>query len=297
MEINRANLRTLGIGFKSTFQNALQASATSWGTIATEVDAQTETQEYGWLGSLPRIREWIGDRQVNNLRNYSFQITEKPWESTLEVNRRHIETDNLGIYAPRVQLLGQAAGSHYDELVWPLLGLGFSTACYDGQFFFDTDHPVFDKNGVAQSVANTDGGSGTAWYLVADDFPIKPIILQKGKPFEFVSKDAPNDDNVFWQNKFLYGVSAFHNAGFGMWQANWGSKQTLDVTHFNAAMAALMGMKGDFERPFNFKKFRLVVPPSLRAAGLQIVNAQYNADGSSNVNYQTAALQVEAWLG
>lgn len=298
MIVNAATLRTLGISFSGTFRDALNSAlkSSTVNTIATIMPAGTEEQEYGWLGSLPRIREWIGDRQKNNLKAYSFKIKEKPWEGTVTVNRRKIETDNIGFYTPILQMLGQSAGTAYDELAWPLLGLGFSSLCYDGQYFFDTDHPVLDKNGAIASVANTDGGNGTPWYIVSTDLPVKPIIIQKGKDFEFVSQTDPQSDNVFNRNEFNYGCDAFHNAGFGLWQNVWGSKQTLDATHFNTGLAALQGMQGDYGRPFNFKTFKLIVPPSLRAAGAQIVNADKNADGSTNINFKVADLQVEGWL-
>ena len=296
MIINSQNLRTLGIGFKATFQNALKGSASTWATIATQVDATTKQQEYGWLRSLPRIREWIGDRQINNLGVYDYVIKEKPWEGTLEVDRDDIETDNLGLYGPRIQMLGDAASSHYDELLWPALNLGWGNFCYDGQFFFDTDHPRFDKDGAVVSTANTDGGSGTPWFLFTTDCPIKPLILQKRKDFQFVSKDAPNDEGVFWQNKFYYGCDARHNSGYGLWQTIWGSKQPLTVANYRAALAALQGMKGDYDRPCNFKNFVLLVPPSLRAQGAVIVNVMNDAAGAGNPDYQTAKLQVEPWL-
>jgi phage major head subunit gpT-like protein len=295
--VNSANLRTLGIAFKATFQGALKASASTYPSVATLIPATTKEQEYGWLGSLPRIREWIGDRQINSLKTYGYKIAEKKWEGTLQVDKDDIETDNIGIYTPKLQVLGEAAGSSYDELVWPLLNDGFTSLCYDGQYFFDTDHPVLDKAGNPQSVANTDGGAGTPWFLIATDLAIKPIILQKRKDFTFVAQDQPNDEGVFYQNMLTYGVDARHNAGYGLWQGAWGSKQTLDADHYTTALAALQAMKTDYERPLNFKNFVLVVPPSLRSAGAAIVNVPGLAGGANNnTNYQTAKLQVEPWL-
>ena len=39
--------------------------------------------------------------------------------------------------------MGQAAVRHPEELVFGLLASGFAASCYDGQFFFDIDHPVY----------------------------------------------------------------------------------------------------------------------------------------------------------
>ena len=95
------------------------------------------------------------------------------------------------------------------------LSAGFSTNCYDGQPFFDIDHPVLDKNENEISVANTDGGSGTPWFLLDASRAIKPIILQKRKDFQFVAKDKLTDGNVFDNNEFVYGADARGNVGYG----------------------------------------------------------------------------------
>jgi phage major head subunit gpT-like protein len=57
--------------------------------------------------------------------------------------------------------MGQAAVRHPEELVFSLLASGFTTACYDGQFFFDSDHPVTDADGNITMASNTGGGAGT----------------------------------------------------------------------------------------------------------------------------------------
>jgi phage major head subunit gpT-like protein len=296
MEITRGNLRTLGIGFKTTFQNALKQAAPMYPQIATIVPSTTAAEEYGWLGDLPNIREWLGDRVVNNLTRFSYTIKNRDWEGTLGVDRNAIQDDNLGIYAPKLEQLGKSAAAHPDLLIWPLLNAGFADTCYDGQFFFDTDHPVLDVNGVSQSVANTDGGSGTPWFLTAKNQALNPLILQMRQNYNFVSKDAPNDDGVFFQKQFVYGCDARYNGGFGLWQFSWGSKQTLDAAHYATARAALLGMKGDNGRPLGITEVKLVYPPSLESSARQVIGAERNADGSSNIWYQTADLLQVPWL-
>ncbi len=296
MEVNAASLRTLGIAFNARFQNALVAAQPMYTQIAEVVPATTKTMEYGWLKDLPRVREWVGDRQINNLETAEYQIKEKKWESTLAVDRDDIETDNIGIYSARIAKMGAAASAHFDELIWPLLNNGFTNLCFDGQNYFDTDHPIYDENGAVTTYANTDGGSGTPWFLVATDALLKPLILQQRKSFEFVSKTNLDDDNVFMRNEFLYGMDARHNVGYGLPQVSWGSKQTLDATHFDTALAALQSMTTDYGHNLGFRKFALIGPPSLRAAIKTIVTAERNADGSTNINYQAADPVIVPWL-
>jgi len=67
-------------------------------------------------------------------------IDNKHFESSLAIKKTDIADDNLGQYGPIMEQLGIEAAHHPDELWFDALELGESTACFDGQFFFDTDH-------------------------------------------------------------------------------------------------------------------------------------------------------------
>lgn len=298
MLINAANLDSLRVGYSTAYQMGVdEARARSfWERIATRVPSSQKEQKYGWLGKFPRVREWIGPRAVQNLMQHDYTITEKKWELTVGVDRDDIETDNLGIYTPMFRQMGAQTLALPDQLVFGLLLDGFATACYDGQYYFDTDHPVLDKNGVAQSVANTDGGSGTPWFLMDVSMPLRPLIHQVRKDFEFVSKDRVTDDNVFDNNEFVYGADARSNVGYGFWQQAWGSKQTLNATNYATARAALTGMTGDGGNPLGLMPNLLVVPPSLESAGRKLLNSEYASGGETNEWKGTAELLVVPWL-
>ncbi|MEL7683245.1 Mu-like prophage major head subunit gpT family protein [Citromicrobium bathyomarinum] len=300
MIINSANLASVRTGFSTAFKKGLGQTSSLYTKIATIVPSTTKDQKYGWLGKIPNVREWIGPRAVQNLSEHSYEISEKKWELTIGVDRDDIETDNIGVYAPLFEEMGMSTGAKWDELVWGLLAAGFTTECYDGQNYFDTDHPVLDKDGNPTSVANTDGGSGTPWFLVDASRALKPIILQKRKDFQFVAKDNPTDDNVFDNNEFKYGADARANVGFGFWQFAWGSKQTLDAAHYSAARAGLMGMKGDYGRPLGLlagaQKPMLIVPPSLESAGRKLLNNELGSGGETNEWKGTVELLVVPWL-
>ncbi|MDI4664709.1 Mu-like prophage major head subunit gpT family protein [Xanthobacter autotrophicus] len=296
MIVNRPNLLTLGVGFNTAFTQGLGQGESQYQRIATPVPSTTGEQEYGWLGKVPNVREWIGDRQVQNISAGSYRIKNKDFELTLAVDRNDIEDDNIGIYAPLFQEMGAATASAYDRSVWGLLKAGFTTPCYDGQYFFDTDHPVLNENKVEVSVANTDGGAGAPWFLIDDRRTLKPIILQVRKAWQFVPKDKLDDDNVYHSKKFLYGVDGRYNVGYGFWQYCWGSKQPLDADSYGAARAALSGMTGDYGRPLGIMPRLLIVPPSLEKAAREILQNDRNEVGATNPWKGTAELLVVPWL-
>jgi len=298
MIINNANLQALRVGFNAAMRRGIsQVAARQADRIATRVPSSVMEEDYGWLGELPEAREWIGDRHVQNLSEAAYSIKEKPWELTVGVNRDHVETDKLGQYAMRFEAIGRSTVSKPERLVWDLLKAGFTTNCYDGQYFFDTDHPVLDAAGAAQSVANTDGGAGTPWFLLDVNQVIKPIILQVRRDFgDIIAKDRPTDDNVFDRNEYVYGTDARMNVGYSFWQFAWGSKQTLDADHYETARAAMQSFKGDYGRPLGVMPNLLVVPPALEGAALEILNSERNAAGATNVWKGTAELLVVPWL-
>jgi phage major head subunit gpT-like protein len=296
MLVNAANLDSLRVGFSTAYTAGLAQGASLHKRITTVVPASTKEQKYGWLGKVPNVREWIGPRQIQNLTQSDYSIKEKALELTLAVDKDDIETDNLGIYKPLFTEMGSSTGAQWDMMAFAQLASGFATNCYDGQFFFDTDHPVLDANGVSQSVANTDGGAGTAWFLLDVSRAIKPIILQKRKDFTFTSLDKNTDQNVFMNKEFIYGADARANTGFGFWQMAWGSKQTLNAANYAIARAGLGGMKGDGGRPLGLSGNLLVVPPALESAGRKLLNSESAAGGETNEWKGTAELLVCPWL-
>ena len=294
--VNRATLTAAFTGFKTTFNQAFSTAANDWDKVAMTVPSQTRQETYAWLGSTTRFREWIGDRVIQNLGTHDFTIKNKSWENTIGVNRDDIEDDTLGVYTPLFQQLGQDAKTHPDELVFALLKDGFGQTCYDGQYFFDTDHPVLGADGSPTSVSNMQTGGGEPWFLLDASKAVKPVIFQKRRDYQFVAMDSLTDEAVFSRKEFRYGVDARVNVGFGLWQVAYGSKDTLSAANYGAARAAMMGLKGDQGKPLNIRPSLLVVPPSLEGKALEILNAERTAAGATNVYKGTAQLLVTPWL-
>ncbi|MCZ7886043.1 Mu-like prophage major head subunit gpT family protein [Agrobacterium salinitolerans] len=297
MDIKTQTLRSAYVGFNAAFQQGIGEATSMFGRIATTVPSTTATQEYGWLGNFPGFREWIGDRVVNGLAKHGYSLKNKDYENTIGVDRNDFNDDNLGIYAPMFRDFGQTAVTFPDTLIWPLLKAGWATECYDKQFFFDTDHPVLDANGNPISVANTDGGNGTPWFLLDTSRALKPLIYQERKKFtNLVRMDKEDDENVFTKKEFRYGLDGRCAVGFGFWQMAWGSKQVLDTAHYEAARTGLANMKGDYGRPLAIQPKLLVVPPSLEGAARRIVGNSLKDGGGTNEWFGTAEVLVVPWL-
>ncbi len=296
MLTNTAALDLVYKGFKSVYTDAYMLAPSHAQHIAMTVPSVGRDETYSWIGAMPGMREWIGQRQVQNLRTYSFSILNRKFEATVEVRREDIEDDRLGVFKPMFAEMGQNAKRHPDEMLFGLLRNGFSQVCYDGQFFFDVDHPVEGADGVTTLVANTDGGAGTPWFLLDTSRSIRPMIWQERSGYDFQQVTDANDEYVFRNDNYLYGLRARVNAGFGLWQLAWGSRQTLNAANYAAARAAMMGFRADGGRILGVTPTALVVPPALEQAGLDLVNSANGASGASNPWKDTAKLIVSPYL-
>lgn len=297
--ITPALLASLRTGYSKAFQDALAATPTDWEKLATRVPSSSTSNTYGWLNQYPALREWVGARVVKDMAASAYQVQNKLYEGTVGVARTDIEDDNVGVYTPLFAEMGRAAKAHADQLVFALLAAGESTLCYDGQNFFDTDHPVYPNangTGTAAQVSNLQAGTDPAWYLLDASRALKPLIFQERTTPELEAMTASNDEGVFTTDTYRYGIRYRCNAGFGFWQLAYKSKAALNAANFNAAMAAMMQVKADGGRPMGVKPTHLVVPPALRAQALSLIEAQLTGGGDSNPNYRAVEVVVSPWL-
>jgi len=295
MIINRQNLSIVSAGYKAVFHQAFGAVKPNWNRIAMEVPSDSAEETYAWLGKFPIFREWLGDRQYQNLAASGYTIKNKSFENTVDVDRDDLEDDKVGIYRPAFQMLGQQAAAFPDDLSFPLAKAGNSTLCYDGQYFFDTDHPVQLADGSWTTKSNWQGGSGAMWMLLVTTMPVKPFIFQNRRKAEFVIMDDLKDEAVFTRKKIRYGADLRCNVGVGLWQMGVASKQTLDPTNYAAARATLASMVADGGKKLNWQGDLLATGTSLEGAARQLLNAE-QISGTTNVWRNTADLLVTSYL-
>ncbi len=119
------------------------------------------------------------------------------------------------------------------------------------------------------------------------------MIYQVRKPYTFVSMDKEDDENVFNRKEFVYGVDARSNVGFGLWQLAYASREALDSKAFNDAYAQMRSVKGDNGRTLNIRPKLLVVNPTMRAQALEVVKAERNANGATNINRDVVGVPVQ----
>lgn len=300
MIVNSENLAAIYFGVSKAFQQAMEGAKPVWKDLATTVPSGTREERYAWLGQFPRLREWIGERIVSNLSAYEYTIKNRKFESTIEIPREDIEDDSYGIFAPLFKELGFAAATHPDELLFELIGNGFTQACYDGMSFFSKTHPVKTKDGAAVAsnvqVADPALGPQSPWFLLDTTRALKPFIFQLRRDYELRAMVNPEDERVFMEDQFRYGVDARVNVGFGFWQQAFGSQLPLTADNFNAAYTAMTSLTSDEGRPLGIKPNLLLCGMSNRQAAFYIAKADRLEGNVPNPNYQIVDVTTTPYL-
>lgn len=151
--VTRDFLEATYTGFRSLFEKGFAGADPLYPKLATVVESTTDKESYNWLGNAPAMREWTDERVPGALRTHEYEIANRKFEATIEVDRETFEDDRLSQVKPRIEELAVRAAVHPDELLCDLLNTGFSTTCYDGQYFFDSDHSEGDSGAQSNTLA------------------------------------------------------------------------------------------------------------------------------------------------
>lgn len=284
MNINSQVIKAINTALNAIFNKAFSDAPTYWQKIAMTIPSVHASNTYGWLGAIPGLRKWIGDRVVQNISTNGQVIENQEFEGTVAVKANDIEDDNVGIYHPIIGQLGYNAKTHPDEQIFDLLKNGTSLKCYDGQNYFDTDHPVLvdDKATSVSNYFKPASNSVAPWYLLDTSRPIKPVIFQERRPYKLTVLDKDTDEAMFKRREILYGVDGRNGVGFAFWQMAVRSEKALTSTSFAEARTAMISFKGDNGKTLGLKPNILLVGPSNEAAARELITTDRLANGASN---------------
>ena len=146
MELTRPNSQILFTGWNSLFQGAYQATELYWKLFATRIPSMTEAELYNWIAQLPGLEEVCGPAKINNVPLRDYILTNKVFKSNIGLNKWKVKNDQHGVFAPTVTAFGEACARWPDEQVAAAVEAATSAICYDGQPFFDIDHPYAIDN-------------------------------------------------------------------------------------------------------------------------------------------------------
>lgn len=176
--ITKELLQALDTNIRVTWQKRFTGAPTAdlWKQIAMPVNSKGPSEKYAFLGVVPDLREFKSERIPGTLSQFNYEIDNKKWESTLDVDRDALEDDQTGQIMLAVNSLATKAGKHYTKLVTSAFDLGFSTLVFDGQNFFDADHTT-GSNYLGTSKDITGANVDAAELLLAGQTDDKGELL------------------------------------------------------------------------------------------------------------------------
>lgn len=126
--------------------------------VMTALPALFALETFGWLAEMSGMREWIGPREIDRVKERSFQAAVKTYEKTVGVDVEKLsDNENVeGAIATAGAIagaIGEVVARLPDDLYVFTLQNGQSIVCYDGQNLYDTDHPTV-LNGAAGTQSN-----------------------------------------------------------------------------------------------------------------------------------------------
>ncbi len=148
--------------FNTTMLKAFDESPRVWPAYAMEVPSSSRSSMYAWLADQATVREWSGSRVANEMGTRTWEVINRQFELTYKFKVNQINDDLSGLVGAAVMRArsdGRKWARHEDLLMATVLEAGTSALCYDGQYFFDTDHPV-DLDGISSTSTYSNSLSG-----------------------------------------------------------------------------------------------------------------------------------------
>jgi phage major head subunit gpT-like protein len=179
-------------GLKATFMAGMKSWPSVYSKLCTIVPSQHDSEKHAYLGAPPWAKEFLDVRQIQRLSEATYEITNKKYEATLKIDQDDLEDDTTGGLMKRAQQMGAYFMQHRDELVLKdLIDGAYATTCYDGQYFYDTDHAdpeaeysTSQDNDLTKNITTTTAPTPTEFHasLISMVSALRGFKDSRGKP-------------------------------------------------------------------------------------------------------------------
>lgn len=148
-----ATVTAASVNVTGAFYTELEANpAPPWiAKVFKVILSAVRTEIITFTKGFPGMQEWLGERKIQDLSQYSVSVSKKNWELTVGIDQDDLFFERYTNIADDIRGIAQAVPRHFVDFFVQLLLTGFSTNCYDGQPFFDSSHP----NGEGATYSNT----------------------------------------------------------------------------------------------------------------------------------------------
>lgn len=211
MVVNKQVLQEILKNLKVTFEKAFSNAETNHEKVAMKVPSTKASENYKWLSKFPKMRKWVGAKHVKSLEAYGYTVENEDFEATIEVDRNDIEDGAIGGLPVQAKAAGVSSKELPQEIIEELMSLGFTERCFDGQFYYDTDHEVAgasvsNKITAVLSAATPDAADNSIGVALSsmqslkDDegrtLRVKPTVLAVPTALQLVAEFLATSDKL-----------------------------------------------------------------------------------------------------
>ncbi len=245
MDINAGNLSALFTSFRLLFTRGAQTVDKAYLKFTMEIVSTTAVEIYGWLNSIGKMKEWLSDRDIENISSEKLEVRNRKFEKTIAVTRDSLEDDQIGVYSPIMADLGFEAESLWGDLAAEALAAANVTKWADGKTFCATDRKYGKQTINNKATAALSVESFEAGMLAMRQYKGHKGNLLKVKPTLLVHGPA-NRTTAFNLVKNEWIVQAAGSVGAGaIKNPNFGAVETLELDNLGSEWFLL-----DCSRPY-----------------------------------------------
>ena len=156
--LHRDELSDVYFDLSTAFDEAFETASPQFEQTAMVDRTDAPLKKYKWLGEVPKMRKWVGQRQIEKLEGESHVIENEDWANGIEWERDDMRDDNLGLLGKRIGNLAKKGFDAMDAEVIAFYLAGFATTLgttYDGQALISATHTASGHGGTAQSNLQT----------------------------------------------------------------------------------------------------------------------------------------------
>jgi phage major head subunit gpT-like protein len=186
--LDRQKLEAAYVTYSTIFDMALANAAVVYPRIATVMNDVGPKTEFKWLGSVPTMQKWQGQRPMNRVRAETHSLETEWYANGIELDIDDIREDKLGVVRPRVEMLAKMGPRKIDAIVVDMYVQGFAAGAglygltYDGQYLLDTDHTASASGGTSQSNLQAGALGETNWNQAREK--MMAFVDDKGEKLE-----------------------------------------------------------------------------------------------------------------
>ncbi len=202
MQVTTSTIAALQTTVNMTYKAAYDSTEVWYTKLSTTIPSSTLIGTYAWMARIPKMREWLGPRVLNNIFNHEYTLKNKDWEDTISVDRNEMEDDMLGVFTGMVvpELGRQAKQLPQTEIAAVIEDT--TSLTFDGLVFFSAVHTLdpaavqSNLNGSrALTLANYETSYAAMTALKGEDglpLQLRPTILLVPPQLEITARRIIN---------------------------------------------------------------------------------------------------------